>query len=230
MLTWCLRDHPDVCAHGEVFGPDAPMNLTGLKGGTPLEIALRRLRDRDPMAFLGEVVLESGGRAAVGLKFKYEELVLPQWTELVDQIVADRSLAIIHLRRENLLERYLSQYIAVNVTKVFNTTKDVPRRHVAVTLSPDECEADFEQTRRREAEFADVFRGHQVLNLTYEQLTGRRDDALSGVQRFLEVDVRMLTPRSKKLRRASVRDSISNYNDLAAYFRGSPYAAHFLDG
>ncbi len=70
------------------------------------------IRDRDPIKFLYKIVLDLQGKKAVCFKLKHDELIRPGYKALRDEIVSDRDFRIIHLRRENLLRRYLSWYIA----------------------------------------------------------------------------------------------------------------------
>jgi LPS sulfotransferase NodH len=227
LLTWCLRAHPQICAHGELFGRDDPLNLYGLAGGHsgPLELALRRMRDRDPVRFLHDVAFEAGDRRAVGVKFKYEELLLRHWAALRRSIGRDRSIRILHLQRENLLERYLSQRVATEVTHVYNVTSEGARPdETAVALSPRDCLADFALTQERATTVRQLFAGHPVLELTYERLDADRDATLAEVQAFLGVDVVALEPRSVKLRTRPLRDAISNYDELKAALAATPYA------
>ena len=230
LLAWCLRAHPQVCMHGEAFATDGPLSLDGLdpRLGQPLENALRAQRDADPATFLRTVLFEPGDRQAAGLKFKYEELSLRRWARARQALADDHEVRVIHLRRDNLLERYLSQHVATRVTHVYNVTSPDARREVdPVTLRPDDCLADFTLTESRERHFAALFAHHQVLDVTYEQLVDDRAATLARIEEFLGVDIVAVEPRSLKLRQVPVSEAIANYDELARFFEGTPYARFF---
>lgn len=230
MLMWFLQSHPAVCAHGEVLAPAGPLDFYGInyRLDPPLESVLLGLRDRDPVGFLRDFVWQAGDRAAAGFKAKYEELLLPRYAEVLEAIRADPGLRVIHLTRDNLLERFLSQHLATRVHGVFNVVEGRERPPpVRVRLSADECLEDFRRTEARQARFREWLGGHPVLELTFEDLVGAQDDTLARVQEFLSVDPRPLTTRSTRIRTGSLREAIENFDELAERFRGSPYRRFF---
>src|SRR6266487_5415466 len=160
MLVHLLRSHPDVCSHDEVFS--APGTIGGMTGtyltkrraDPDFANCLSIQKDRDPIKFLYKIVLDLQGKKAVGFKLKHDELVLPEYKALRDEIAADLDFRIIHLHRENLLRRFLSHYV---VNRVTHTTLAVEGQCIPevppVRLDPLECQRDFETTLRRDAEF-----------------------------------------------------------------------------
>jgi hypothetical protein len=123
MLVHLLRSHPEICSHGELLSPGKIRGITGtysIKHRAEPEF-LDRLsaeRDQDPIKFLYKIALDLQGKKAVCFKLKYGELILPEFKTLRDEIVSDTDFQIIHLRRENLLRRYLSHFIADHITHV----------------------------------------------------------------------------------------------------------------
>jgi hypothetical protein len=232
MLASFLQSHPDICMHGEVFGRSDPLAFCGLdyeRGAPPLEEVLRRIRNRNPIEFLTNFVFAAGSYRAVGLKFKYEELVLPEYAELADHISRDVGIRIIRLRRQNLLARFLSQHVAVNVTRVYNilAESERPADPGPVHLSIEACEADFERTERREAQFRERLSGHDSIDVTYEELVESEPAVLRRVQEFIGVDPRPLQAIHKRLRIRSLRESIANWDELRDHFAGTRHAMYF---
>jgi Stf0 sulfotransferase len=232
MLNSFLQSHPDICMHGEVFGRSGPLVFFGLdyeRGAPPLEEVMRRIRTRNPVGFLKTFVFAAGRYRAVGLKFKYEELLLPEYAELADHITEDAGIRIIHLRRDNLLERFLSQHVAVNVTKVYNIHADGerPPDPGPLYLPIDDCEADFERTERRQAQFRTRFSSHDSIDITYEELVGSQAQVLHRIQAFLGLDPRPLETIHKRLRTRGLRESIANWDELRAHFAGTRHAKYF---
>jgi hypothetical protein len=229
LLVGLLASHPDICAHGEVLAPKGPLNFYGVnyRQEPPLEGILMAIRDRDPVAFLHDFVWQPGARSAAGFKGKYEELLLPSYQRVLDAIVADTSVRVLHLTRENLLARFLSQHLAVKVHRRFNVSEERDRPpEVRVRLSPRECEDDFRRTEDRQILFRAWLRRHQVLEVTYEELVGR-PETLPNILSFLGVEHHDLEAPSKKLNVRPIWETIENYEELASYFRRTEYARFF---
>src|SRR5437879_1043027 len=121
MLVHLLRSHPEICSHDEVFS--SPGTIGGMTGTYLIKCRaepdfvnyLSAEKDRDPIKFLYKIVLDLQGKKAVGFKLKHDELVLPGYRGLREEIVNDRDFRIIHLRRENLLRGSLCHYLETRV-------------------------------------------------------------------------------------------------------------------
>src|SRR5437667_8575074 len=200
MLVHLLRSHPDICSHDEVFS--APGTLGGMTGTYLMKCRaepdfasyLAAEKDRDPIKFLYKVVLDLQGKKAVCFKLKHDELILPEYKALRDEIVNDKDFRIIHLRRENLLRRYLSHYIANHFTQVTmavygQAIPEMPR----VELNPHECQKDFETVRSRELEFVELFAQHPSFSISYEEMIAPDTEKLQSLLDFMGVPPRALT-------------------------------------
>jgi LPS sulfotransferase NodH len=231
MLMTLLQSHPDVCAHGEVLAPTGPLEIYGInyRLDPPIEQALRAARDRDAVRFLREFIWEPGHRVVAGFKGKYEELLRPEYHSVLEHVTwAPDEILVIHLWRENLLERFVSQYLAVKVYGRYNLrSADQRPAEPTLRLSADECRADFERTERRRDQFRHRLAKHRVLELTYEDLVEGRDDVLTRVQEFLGVGERALESPLVKMRTRTARETIENFDELATAFGGSPYERFF---
>jgi LPS sulfotransferase NodH len=233
MLVQLLRSHPEICSHSELFSPNKITGMTGvyLQKSREEPGFIERLsneRDRDPIKFLYKIALDSQGRKVVGFKLKHDELVLPEYKTLRDEIAGDLDFRIIHLRRENLLRRFLSWHIANHITHITlavgpQAIPDVPR----VRLDPSKCQRDFETTEKREKEFRELFAKHQSFSISYEELVSGNSDKVSALLSFLEVSPRELTTTTKKLGNDDLRKAIANFDELRAHFAGSRFANFF---
>src|SRR5947207_3404845 len=235
MLVHLLRSHPEICAHDEVFSPDKVRGLSGKYLQRSREDPgfiewLSAEKYRDPIRFLYKFVLDPDGKKAVGFKLKHDELVLPGYETVRNEIASNRNLRIVHLRRNNLLRRYLSHYIAANVTRV---TLAVGEQSIPelppIRLDPVDCERDFETTIIRQAEFTVLFAGHRSFSISYEQLISGERSQLDKLLRFLGVSTRELTTTTRRLGRDNLRSVIANYDELREYFCGSRFAEFFED-
>jgi hypothetical protein len=235
MLVHLLRSHPEICSHSEVFTPNRITGITGtyLKKSREQADFLERLsceRDRDPIKFLYKIVLDLQGKKVVGFKLKHDELVLPEFKALRDAIANDLDFRIIHLRRENLLRRFLSHYVANHVRHITlavqgQSVPEVP----PVKLDPLECQRDFETILKRDAEFAELFARHRSFSLSYEEMVARDPEKMAAVLDFLGVSPRELSTTTKKLGNDNLRSAISNFEELRSYFAGGPFSKFFED-
>jgi hypothetical protein len=196
-----------------------------------LEPRMRALRHEEPAAFLYKLAFDAQGRRCVGFKFKYDELLLPQFSRHQAVIAQDLDIAIIHLRRRNLLKRYLSWVVVNRVTgRTMRTVRqesiDVP----PILLDADECLNDFRETERRENTVRELFRHHRTFDLEYEDLIGEQEcEALDRLQNFLGADHRPLKTTIAKISRNNLEHEIINFRDLEKRFANSRYADLFRD-
>jgi LPS sulfotransferase NodH len=233
MLVHLLRSHPEICSHDEIFSPGKIGGITGTylmkRRAQPDFIdRLSADRDRDPIKFLYKIALDLQGKKAVCFKLKHDELILPAYKALRDEIVNDTDFRIIHLRRENLLRRYLSHYIANHVTHVTlaihgQVIPEVPR----VELNPHECQKDFETVRSRELEFAELFAQHPSFSISYEEMVAGDVKKIGALLDFMGVSPRELTTTTRRLGCDDLRQVIANFEELRTHFAGSPYSKFF---
>jgi SAM-dependent methyltransferase/LPS sulfotransferase NodH len=233
MLVNLLRSHPDICSHGEVFSPNKITGIAGTYSHKSHEQPgfleqLSEERDRDQLKFLYKIVLDLQGKKAVGFKLKHNELVLPEFSLLRNEILNDRDFRIIHLRRENLLSRYLSHYIASRVTGIrwASTGQTVPELQ-PVTLDAHECQKNFEKILRWEREFAELFAQHRSFSISYEEMIASGSEKIQSLLDFIGVSRRELTTKTLKLGRNDLRQAIANFEELRDYFARSPYFSFF---
>jgi hypothetical protein len=233
MLVQLLRSHPDICSHAEVLSGNKITGITGTYRQKSREHPdfLDRLtieRDRDPVKFLYKIVLDLQGKKVVGFKLKHDELILPEYMRLREEIASDLDFRIIHLRRQNLLRRYLSWYIANNVTHVTLAVEGDAIPDISpVKLDPHECHRDFETTQKRDEEFRQLFARHRNFSIAYEEIVTGEAAKLASLLDFLGVSQRKLTTTTKKLGGDSLRRAIVNFDELRSYFAGSPFAEFF---
>lgn len=190
MLSTLLNSHPRLLCHGEILA--APQESAGpyhelRKQGAAIDDWLRKYRQEHPAAFLYDVCFNPAGHQCVGFKFKMEESLAEAYKLFRDLLVADTDVKIIHLRRKNMLDKYIS----LQMTKqsgVFSvrSSKQRPQLRPFVVDIPDLIAYVREDRQRYEAA-AELFRHHRCLHVTYEELCESRSEALAKVQDFLEL-------------------------------------------
>lgn len=235
MLASALQSHDEICAHGEVFGMrDSHLNFWGIlyEKNPPLIESMRRFRNENPVKYLREFVLNPGRFKAVGFKFKFEELSQEMWKDAVADIAADTTLKILFLRRENLWQRFLSEYVAIHVTKMFNTTDaSYEQPQINIAIEPALVAQAFQRSRRWERIYGAMFEGHDRLDLTYEQISRDHEGKMREVQDFLGVSRSSVKPATVKLSdRRKSPTVVKNLDEIRAHFAGTEHAGYFEDG
>jgi LPS sulfotransferase NodH len=236
MLVNLLQSHPDVMSHMEIFNPERVEGFSGtyrtrLAEEPGLEQRMRDLRKHAPAAFLYKLAFDTQGRKHAGFKFKYEELLLPVFAGARAVLMADTDIKIIHLRRRNLLRRYLSWWVVNHVTGITMTRKGEEKPVVPpVRLDPAACQADFEKTLRSDAFVQRLFRNHQVLDINYEDLTGATAEPVqAGLLDFLGLPPHALRTVIARLAEDDLSRSIANFAELKAHFRNTPFIHYFQE-
>jgi hypothetical protein len=181
MLRMLLNSHPDIHCEGEILGARPPAD------------AIRILRQKVYSA------------PVAGFKIKYEELSLPEFAEVLDWLVRERSIRVIHLFRRDRLARLCSQ-VSVGLHGSYLFTEQRPEP-VRFSLSIDECLADFGLQAEREARFKQLFADHQVLEVTYEELP------LEEIQYFIGVKPIHLSTPTLKIN-PEPEEMLINYDEL----------------
>jgi LPS sulfotransferase NodH len=141
-------------------------------------------------------------------------------------LIADKSLAVIHLRRRNSLDSLISLKTAY-MTRQWWSLKGSDALRPTVHLNPDECRRYFDKLETA-AEQADVaFGGHRKLDLSYEGLVADRDDVLRRIFAFLGVPYEPVSTRMKKQNLVPPSQSVANYGELKQCFEHSKWSVFF---
>lgn len=241
-LGSALAMHPRVCAHGEVLQPrqsnpekmDSIIEFAGLNYNRPKPIIsiLRQKLIDDPLSYVKDYVLVAdGNHDVVGFKFKYEELSCGMFDTVVDYIRQDKQIKIIHLTRDNLWHRYKSMYIAVNVTKVYNSNKEslVVKCDKKNYVSPQTVHDAFEKSERWKQKYSDMFSQHQVFDLEYSQLVQQPQETFSEVCNFLGTSTFQWKPETKKITAVQDDEIFENMSEIREYFETTKYKYMFND-
>jgi LPS sulfotransferase NodH len=151
-----------------------------------------------------------------------------RFREAWDALVADRTLAVIHLRRTNTLDTLISLKVAFVTGEFWTLTPGAPASgSPTIELSPDECQRYFERVEAS-AEAADaLFAMHPKLEVTYEALVGAREETLKRIAHFLSVPYAPASTRMHKQITAPAADIVVNYDELKDHFRETRWRIFF---
>jgi hypothetical protein len=233
LLRTYLQSHPDILCHGEVYAPDTAGALAGryeaLLRDPKRRHSLTEYRDRHQIPFLYKVVYDSQGRRAVGHKLKYDELLLAKFSQTREAIRDDADIKVIHLYRENLLERFVSWWIVNHLSGVtLQRQGNVDLTFDPVFIPAAACKQSFDETTSRFEYFDAFFAAHPLHHVSFEQLAGPdRQRHLGEILDFLHVPRRELTSELKKVTPTDLRNVVRNYAELKASFAGTEYARFF---
>jgi hypothetical protein len=165
---------------------------------------------------------------AVGFKLKYQQAAV--YPRVLDSLRGRSGIKVIHLVRTNLLAALASAALVPRLWERFG------RPHLLAGESPDgiewsvrldprtviaeleELEARIDEGRRALAEF-------EVLEITYEELLNAQAATCRTVLEFLGVDAAPdLTSRYAKVLPRSLRQTLTNADEVAAALAGSRFA------
>lgn len=218
LLVNSLRTHPQLRVYGEIF-----------RGGVDDEVkaAVRMSAEN----YLNSNIYKQYDKSirAVGFKIFYQHPVWDQSGGVWDYLKSMDELRVIHLKRRNILRTLVSRKIAVktDVWKEADATMQASASGRKVSLSKQECEAFFEKTRAWETQADEMFGMHELLQLSYEDLTSDYLNQMQRVQDFLGVGPIELQPQTRRQNPESLRELIINYDELAGQFTDTKWQDFF---
>lgn len=223
-LCTLLDSHPEVLCHHEIFNPEGLHYSLRLRGGG-FDLGTVEERDRAPEMVLERVWQRSLGHRAVGFKLNRD-----QDERVFHQVLADPGVRTILLRRRNRIRTYVSERIAERTGQWESYGKSGAESRAAPRLLEVDAAALRAGVARNERYYAgleDELRAGQRphLSLVYERLGN--EEERRRLLRFLEVAERteLLTGNTRKLNPFSLRETITNFAQLARELRGSDLEA-----
>ena len=226
MLCTLLDSHPEILCHHEIFNPRGIFVAQRLRGG---DFALGSIeeRDADAVAFVDRIWRRPEGHRCVGFK-----LTCGQAEPVLAQVLADRRVRKIVLRRRNRVKTYVSERIAERLDQweVYDE-RELEAVRPRVEVDPDRLRAhaaEFDRFYRR-IELRLEETGQRWLRVDYEKL----EDAEEGARllRFLDLDPEgvRLEVRSVKQNPRDLRELVANFDDLAEALAGDPLRDELVD-
>ncbi len=227
LLISALDAHKEVTICGELFQEDeSSRKFCGNAAGG------QYYRDgTDGATFLKQHVFHDRydqRTVAVGFKLFFTHAITGPASSVWSQLVQDESVRIIRIQRQNLLELYLSNEVAIRTGEWWISPKQNPTVVPAFPLDSVALRRFFDWATEREAWADQVFRNHASMTVQYERdLLHSYDACISRVQSFLQLDRQAIPPKIRKQAVRSSSDQISNYRELKNSFQSSPYMEFF---
>ena len=94
-------------------------------------------------------------------------------------------------------------------------------------ISPQALDAYFQQMIERYDNFHRLFSDQDKMQVVYEDLCNNYESVMRDIQGFLNVPEVSLSPSTRKHPSYSLRETITNYDELKAYYSGSKWAEFF---
>ncbi|MDO6459301.1 hypothetical protein Q4485_01175 [Granulosicoccaceae sp. 1_MG-2023] len=185
-------------------------------GDTPAQARLDEVYGREPFYI-----------RAKGFKIFYYHPLDRKDTSLWQLLINNHAIAVIHLKRRNLLRSLVSRQIAERQQIWATSTGGEPILAVdkRVTLDVRKTIQDLSRTRHWEKLAERQFRQHEILTLYYEDLVKHTDNSWRQVTRFLGVPYKHPQTTLRKQNPESLRELIRNYDEIQLAFRGTEWEA-----
>jgi len=225
LLTKTLAEHSQVMGFGELFNK-AIVNFND-KGHNVLNGRERNkiLRDLFPNQFY-EKIIKIGYKEkikAVGFKAFLEHFNNGEKSKILQSLIQDSNLHVIHLHRINYLDMFFSLKRAQTLNK-WHYKKNEEVKEVNLALNPSEFISFAKKYESDTHEIKKIFSNHPFLELSYEQMSINFDNELLKIQKFLGLKIENLMKRdSKKIETRSLKEKISNYDEFAHEINISKY-------
>jgi hypothetical protein len=252
MLAEALNSSPRIRCFREVFNGRLDFIQFGVEGYDDFSSLDMARRKADPLRFLHERIFcrQPEEMRAVGFKYHYKHV----WgfAGVIDELVADKELRVLHLRRRNLLRMFVSLRLAektgiwleaetkvtqANLLKAFRhplkalgrvrrnlqrPNRSMDRPGARVTITPDELLKFSVETHLTAKQFDKLLVEHQVLPVFYEDLLDRQEEVLDEAQSFLGVEPGPLTITTRRQNPEPLHELIENYDELHAVLKDTP--------
>ena len=238
LVVRSLNNPPKIRCIGEVaknsFGANSwAFNMLSRVTGYPVD-ELESLHKRDVMEFV-KLLFRSGGDGTIGFKFFYEHSQEAGGRRVWDALRKDHSVSVIHLVRANALATLASLEYA-RITNKWLNPRVVSNNGCAsdyndlenIELSIESAKKYFDWYYRNIEKARRAFKNHQYLEVKYQDLNDHPEAVIQKIYNFLDVkfNYRYSPPLHKQSSR-SLRDKITNFQELEAAFRGSHWERFF---
>jgi LPS sulfotransferase NodH len=162
-------------------------------------------------------------------KLIYSQALNPKFRSAWHYLLADPDVSFIHLYRRNGLERLVSFKTAQN-TKIWVKRDDNTPAVEKLNLNPQKCLRYFEKCQKQSETIKEALKTKRSIELSYEELTSNKLQTITRITEFLGLRPKYnkrLKEATKVQRQGSLRDRISNYDELYEFFRNSKYSSYF---
>jgi hypothetical protein len=230
-----LKSHMNVVCFSEVFYLDRIYWASKIYGGKENDNRLIIERDKDERSFLENHIYRSYSKTikAVGFKLHYKDMHRHEMRILNDYLAANPETKIIHLKRNNHLDRYISTIITNKTSTAVMVDESGYKKKIEemglLTLDPEICDKEFKWREGEHNTFEQLLTSlnANVLKITYTELTKENKKTMGRVVKFLDLKPIELVTQQKKQNKKQKKDLIANYTELKNHFQDSEWSYLF---
>ena len=226
-LEGLLNSHPDVKVAGELFNPSHDHNSRL----NPVPEEIRRLRRRDPIAYLQAFFEHPFDESIthVGFRLFHDHARSRTERAIWTHLRRTKDLQVIHLKRRNILRNLLSLKLAMRSDNWQRTEGTPPVRYEPLRIEYKEVIRHIRVRERSFARGSKFFRRHRKAEVLYEDLERDEERRLEALLRFLGLPPQPLTSSTRKQNQQTPRELIENHAELEARFRRTRWHEFFQD-
>lgn len=213
-LVECLDSHPEIECSGEILNgqPDHPVPpFRGPFKHVKKALRIARTGAWMPGRWMG-AFYERGQAKVRCFKAMYNQLSRPF---ALRYLVENEDVRVIHLRRHNLLKVHISSLL---MSKRVQIQATAPTEAVWIQVDAAKAIASMRKARAHYESFDRAFEKHPRLQVSYENLIDGaylQADAARRICDFLDVAQFRMQSKLTKLNPESLRDMVTNYDELA---------------
>lgn len=229
MVIATLGSHPNIIEFGEIF---VSYNFSNaLKGDDQYSFPMLFLRNKYPTEYLERHIFSSfrNDVLAVGFKLFPPDLDNNNFKVIWNWISENKDIKIIYLHRKNLLASYASKIMAKKTGR-FHISNESQRTNTKVKINHKKCLEYFIATERYMKSTLERLLGHDLLEITYEDMIIDLDKSFAKLQQFLGVEVISLKSIIIKKEIRPLSNVLSNYDQLCDQFMNTKWEVFFEEG
>ena len=225
-----LNSHPNIVFYLEIFHREQSFWGTWAYQPANIDKALE-LRKLHPIEFLNRYVFRKYARKTnvIGFKIFYHHARNKNNLKVWDYLRHLPQIKIIHLKRQNLLDSFISNLYSNRSNLFVVTKKNQIVEQKAILVNYEQLNNYFIRISSQRNEFDNFFQDNHKMEVFYEKLTQNTTTQLNRIQEFLNVDKKKLHSRMLKISKKKTSERIINYQELKDMFKDSEFIQYFVD-
>lgn len=198
MMTTALDSHPDICCYGEAL---SRFNL----GNKPYQNA--------GDALMSEVYSPGLNCRAAGFKLLFGDAGQEKFSD-AQRFLIGLQAKVIHLRRKNLLKRYVSFLLATQTDVWIVCSEKEQIKPIKLEINPNHLLHNFNKTLAQYRQMDREFSSCNSLTVWYEDFVSHCKREMDRIFAFLKLVSFSTRPETLKQERRTLKDIISNYDEI----------------